>query len=186
MAFRFQRLEIPQVIFVQADTARDERGFFRETYKQSVFAANGIPETFVQDNCSLSARGILRGLHFQKHPKAQGKLVAVAHGAIFDVAVDIRRGSPTYGKWVGRELSDENGCLLYIPPGFAHGFCVLSDLAAVMYKVTAEFSAEQDRGMAWNDPEVGVAWPVENPRLSPKDAKLPFLRSADNNFDFEE
>jgi dTDP-4-dehydrorhamnose 3,5-epimerase len=184
MAFQFQRLEIPEVIMVQATVARDDRGSFRESYKQSVFAANGITETFVQDNSSLSTQGVLRGLHFQKEPRAQGKLVTVSQGEVFDVAVDIRKGSPTYGKWLGMRLSAENGCMLYIPAGFAHGFCALSDIAAVMYKVTAEYAPELDRGVAWNDPEVGVVWPIAEPCLSPKDANLPVLRLADNNFEF--
>ena len=184
MAFRFQRLQIPGVVLIEAQGVRDNRGFFRETYKFSEFSANGISSVFVQDNHSHSTRGVLRGLHYQKQPKAQGKLVVVAHGEVFDVAVDIRKGSPTYGKWVGQVLSAENGCILYVPPGFAHGFCVLSAEADVVYKVTVEYAPELDRGILWNDPEIGIRWPVAEPLLSPKDAQLPLLRGADNNLEF--
>ncbi len=181
MPFQFTRSEIPEVIVVEPRTFRDDRGFFRETYKASEFAAGGIPEVFVQDNYSHSERGVVRGLHYQKWPGAQGKLVTVSQGEIFDVAVDIRRGSPTYARWIGQILSAENGCMLYIPSGFAHGFCVLSDEADVIYKVTAEFSRELDRGIIWNDPDIGIRWQVQEPRLSSKDAQLPRLVDADNN-----
>ena len=182
MAFRFEPLRIPEVILVEALNHHDDRGFFRETYKQSEFAANGIPISFVQDNHSHSARGVLRGLHYQKLPKAQGKLVIVSSGEIFDVAVDLRADSLTYGKWLGQNLSTDNGCMLYVPPGFAHGFCVLSDEADVMYKVTYEFAPEAERGIVWNDPAVGIEWPIKKPSLSSRDAGLPLLQFADNNF----
>lgn len=185
MALRFQRLQIPEVILVEARGLRDDRGFFRETYKQSEFSANGIPFTFVQDNHSHSVRGVIRGLHYQKRPKAQGKLVVVSAGEIFDVAVDIRKGSPTYGRWTSQILSVDNGFMLYVPPGFAHGFCVLSAEADVMYKVTTEYAPELDRGIVWNDPAIGIEWPMPDPILSPKDARLPLLKDADNNFEFE-
>jgi len=182
MAFRFEKMRIPEVILVEALKHSDDRGFFRETYKQSEFASHGIPISFVQDNHSHSARGVIRGLHYQKLPKAQGKLVIVSSGEIFDVAVDLRADSPTYGQWLGQVLSAENGCMLYVPPGFAHGFCTLSDEADVMYKVTCEFAQELDRGVLWNDPTIGVKWPITEPLLSPKDARLPLLKDADNNF----
>jgi len=182
MAFEFKRLEIPDVILVVPQRFGDERGFFAETYKRSHFAANGIPERFVQDNLSHSLRNVLRGLHFQKQPKAQGKLVTALKGRVFDVAVDIRKGSPTYGKWVGKVLSDEDFRMLYVPPGFAHGFIVMSEEADVQYKVTQEYAPELDRGIIWNDPAVGVEWPSDAPLLSPKDAVLPALADADNNF----
>jgi dTDP-4-dehydrorhamnose 3,5-epimerase len=185
MPFEFHRLALPEVILVQATRFGDDRGFFMETYKASAFAEGGIALPFVQDNHSHSARGVLRGLHYQKHPRAQGKLVSVVHGRILDVAVDIRRGSPTYGQWLSCELSAGEGTMLYVPAGFAHGFCVLSDKADVLYKVTAEFDQELDRGILWNDPDVGVEWPFAEPILSPKDAQLPPLRLADNNFEFE-
>jgi dTDP-4-dehydrorhamnose 3,5-epimerase len=180
--FQFHRLEIPEVVLIEAQQYRDDRGFFAETYKLSEFAAHGIPHAFVQDNLSHSARGVLRGLHYQKQPKAQGKLVTVLKGRVFDVAVDIRHGSPTYRQWVGMELSGENCRMLYIPTGFAHGFCVLSETADVVYKVTEEYARDLDRGIVWNDPEIGIQWPVSKPILSPKDAALPLLREADNNF----
>lgn len=185
MAFHIQRLRIPELLLVAPSPLDDPRGFFMEIYKYSVFAAHGIP-AFVQDNYSHSRRGSLRGLHFQKRPKGQGKLVTVLHGEIFDVAVDIRKGSPSYGQWVGQTLSGDNLRLLYIPEGFAHGFCVLSDDADVLYKVTAEYAPELDRGIAWNDQEIGVAWPVRDPVLSGKDATLPRLQDADNNFIYGE
>ena len=184
MPFQFQRLEIPDVILVEARSAKDERGYFMETYKQSVFASNGIPEVFVQDNHSHSMRGVLRGLHYQKHPKAQGKLVMALRGQVFDVAVDIRRGSPTFGKWIGRVLSSENWHMLYMPVGFAHGFCVLSDVADLVYKVTGEYAPDCERGIVWNDPTLGIQWPAAQPVVSTRDAVLPLLQDADFNFEF--
>lgn len=175
MPFRFERLQIPDVILIEPTVFPDERGFFMETYKYSEFAAFGIKERFVQDNHSRSKKGILRGLHYQRLPKAQGKLVRAVVGEIFDVAVDIRKGSPTYGKWVGEKLSAGNIQMLYIPPGFAHGFCVLSEEAEVIYKVTEEFSPEHDAGIIWNDPEIGIDWPIEYPIVSAKDTGLPLL-----------
>ena len=186
MPFRFQRLSIPDVILVKARAFEDRRGFFAETYKRSAFAANGIPDAFVQDNYSHSVRGTLRGLHYQKPPQAQAKLVMVLKGEIFDVAVDIRNDSPTYGQWVGKILSDENLNMLYIPVGFAHGFCVLSKEADVVYKVTAEYAPELDRGILWNDPTIGVRWPIAEPELSSKDARLPTLQEAEINFVYTE
>lgn len=182
MPFQFKRLEIPEVVLVEARAFPDGRGFFAETYKRSQFVTGGIPATFVQDNHSRSRRGVLRGLHYQVHPKAQGKLVGAVRGEIFDVAVDVRRGSPTYGRWVGATLSEENHRLLYMPVGFAHGFCVLSDEADVTYKATEEYAPEHERGVVWNDPEIGIRWPVRRPVLSDVDAGLPPLRKADHNF----
>jgi dTDP-4-dehydrorhamnose 3,5-epimerase len=185
MPFEFQTLEIPGVVLVQAQKFKDHRGFFMESYKRSDFAANGIPHLFVQTNHSHSTQGVLRGLHYQKHPMAQGKLIMVPKGCIFDVAVDIRQGSPTYGHWVGAELSAGNGHMLYVPVGFAHGFCVLSKEADVLYMVTEEYSGEHDTGILWNDPDIGIEWPISDPVLSTKDEQLPLLRDADNNFAFE-
>ncbi|HSJ58924.1 MAG TPA: dTDP-4-dehydrorhamnose 3,5-epimerase [Anaerolineae bacterium] len=182
MPFEFYRLEIPDVVFVKARRFDDERGFFREMYKASAFAEQGIPNNFVQDNLSHSERGVLRGLHYQKAPHPQGKLVMVLRGRIYDVAVDIRRDSATFGQWVGCELTSEGGELLWVPAGFAHGFCVLSDEADVLYKVTDEYARECDRGIVWNDPEIGVEWPVDEPLLSEKDAELPLLRDAEIEF----
>jgi dTDP-4-dehydrorhamnose 3,5-epimerase len=185
MPFTFQRLEIPDIVLVQTRRFDDGRGYFQEAYKASDFAAFGIGEVFVQDNLSHSVYGVLRGLHYQKEPHAQGKLVTALRGRIYDVAVDIRRGSPSYGRWVGAELSVDNGCLLYVPPGFAHGFCVLSAEADVLYKVTAEYAPDDDRGIVWNDPAIGIEWPLAEPLLSSKDAGLPPLQDADNNFTWQ-
>lgn len=182
MPFEFIRTEIPDVVLVRPKVFRDERGFFVETYKHSDFIEAGIPEHFVQDNHSKSARGVLRGLHYQKMPRAQGKLVRCIRGTIFDVAADIRRGSPTYARWVGVELSEDNGEMLYLPPGFAHGFLVLSETAEIVYKCSDEYSPADDRGILWNDPQIGIIWLENNPILSEKDLKLPLLKDADNNF----
>ena len=139
----------------------------------------------MQDNHSKSTYGVLRGLHYQKNPKAQGKLVRCIKGKILDVAVDIRKGSPTFGKWVSAILSEENKHMLYVPVGFAHGFAVLSEEAEVLYKTTDEYSPEHDRGILWNDPEIGIDWQVENPIISEKDKNLPLLKDADINFEFK-
>jgi dTDP-4-dehydrorhamnose 3,5-epimerase len=184
MPFSFYPLDIPEVIGIDYRRFADDRGYFAETYKRSDFVAAGIAEDFVQDNFSYSRRGAVRGLHYQKNPMAQGKLVMVAVGTIFDVAVDIRRGSPSFGRWVGRELSTQNGAMLYIPPGFAHGFSVLSDEAVVVYKVTREYAAELDRGIIFSDPELGIPWSVPDPLVSPKDAAWPPLREADNDYNY--
>jgi dTDP-4-dehydrorhamnose 3,5-epimerase len=183
MPFQFERLEIPEIVLIEAERFEDDRGFFMEMFKASEFAACGIPTAFVQDNLSHSVRGVLRGLHYQKQPKAQAKLVTALRGRIFDVAVDMRQGSPTYGQWLGMELSADNKRMLYVPLGFAHGFCVLSEEADVLYKVTVEYARELDRGILWNDPDIGIRWPIAEPILSPKDAQLPRLREADNNFE---
>ena len=182
MPFTFKKLEIPEVILVTPKSFPDERGFFLESFKESEFASNGIKTIFVQDNLSHSVKGVLRGLHYQKNPKAQAKLVIALRGEIFDVAVDIRKNSPTYGKWVGEILSESNHNSLYIPEGFAHGFCILSEEADVLYKVSQEYSPENEKGIIWNDPEINIAWPIDKPILQEKDSKLPDLKNADNNF----
>lgn len=156
-----------------------------ETFKYSDFAMMGMKEYFVQGNYSRSLYGVLRGLHYQKNPCAQGKLVQCINGKIFDVAVDIRKGSPTYGSCVSVELSGDNNHMLYVPPGFAHGFVVLSESADVIYKCTREYSPEDDRGIIWNDPYINIQWPVKDPVLSEKDSKHPLLKDADNNFEYE-
>ena len=184
MPFTSTKLSIPDVILVEAKSFPDDRGFFMETFKESEFKVNNIDTKFVQDNFSHSTKGTLRGLHYQKDPKAQAKLVTVLHGEIFDVGVDMRKNSPTFGKWVGEILSENNHRLLYVPEGFAHGFCVLSDTADVFYKVNNEYSPENDRGIIWNDPDVGVDWPIDNPVLSDKDQKQPSFKDADNDFIF--
>ncbi|HEX9021823.1 MAG TPA: dTDP-4-dehydrorhamnose 3,5-epimerase [Nitrospirota bacterium] len=182
MPFEFKAIEIPGPVLIRPRVFGDDRGFFLELYKHSDFAQAGIREHLVQDNYSQSAKGVLRGLHYQKNPRAQGKLVVCLKGRIFDVAVDIRRGSVHYGKWAGVELSEENRLMLYVPPGFAHGFEVLSETAEVLYKCTDEYSPPDDRGVIWNDPGIGIAWPLPDPVLSGKDKVHPLLRDADNNY----
>jgi dTDP-4-dehydrorhamnose 3,5-epimerase len=179
MPFRFIELELPGVMVVEPVVFEDERGFFMEAYKHSDFVSAGIGEHFVQDNHSLSARHVLRGLHYQRPPMQQGKLIRCIRGRIFDVSVDIRRGSPTFGRWAGIELSEEDGRMLYVPPDFAHGFVVLSDTAEIIYKCTKEYSPADERGIIWNDPDIGIGWPVKEPVLSGKDAGYPRLRDAD-------
>ena len=183
---RFTACEIPDIILIEFDIFTDERGYFLESYNQPVFHANGIGENFVQDNISFSRKGTLRGLYYQLRPHAQGKLVRVTQGTVFDVAVDIRKGSPTFAQWVGLELSDKNKFALFIPPGFAHGFFVLSEQAMFVYKCTTRYVREFDRGILWNDPEIGIAWPEEiAPILSKKDQANPLLREAENNFIYD-
>jgi dTDP-4-dehydrorhamnose 3,5-epimerase len=169
--FEFTQLEIPDVIVVRAIPFADERGVFVESYRRSSFVEHGIAPQFVQDNHSHSTRGVLRGLHYQDPPEAQAKLVFVVRGEIFDVAVDIRKGSPTYARWVGLRMSADEPRTLYIPEGFAHGFQVLSNEADVVYKVTREYSAEADRGIAWDDPALNITWPIHPAVLSAKDAR---------------
>ncbi len=165
---RFVQTELPGVVVIEPDVYRDDRGFFLETYHQQKYAAAGIAATFVQDNHSRSLGGTLRGLHAQRrHP--QGKLVRVLQGEIFDVIVDIRRGSPTFSRWIGIELSAENFRQCYIPPGFAHGFCVLSDWAEFEYKCTDWYDPTDEIRLLWNDPDIGITWPVRDPLLSDKD-----------------
>ena len=159
---------------VEPHVQTDERGFFLESWQEQRYAAAGLPSRFVQDNHSRSVAGTLRGLHYQlRHP--QGKLVRVVAGAVLDVAADIRRGSPTFGRWVGRTLSAENKLQLYIPPGFAHGFAVLEGPADLLYKCTDYYQPADDRGVRWDDPLLSIAWPIERPMISDKDAKLPHI-----------
>ncbi|MCR5260716.1 MAG: dTDP-4-dehydrorhamnose 3,5-epimerase [Candidatus Gastranaerophilales bacterium] len=175
----FEKTEIEDVILITPQVFGDDRGFFSETYKKSVFEANGIKDDFRQDNHSKSTKGVLRGLHYQANPKAQAKIVRCVKGKILDVAVDIRKGSKTFGKWVSKELSEENKQMLYLPEGFAHGFVVLSDEAEFLYKVSNEYSPKHDRGIRWNDPEINVNWGIDfEPRLSEKDTKQPFLKDV--------
>jgi len=165
---KFLTTALPGVLIIEPDVYRDERGFFLENYHQKKFTDGGLPVRFVQDNHSRSKQGILRGLHAQlKHP--QGKLVRVVRGEVFDVAVDIRRGSPTYKRWVGVNLSADNFRQCYVPPGFAHGFCVTSGEAEMEYKVTDYYDPADELHMIWNDPDLAIQWPVQNPLLSPKD-----------------
>ena len=169
--------ELPEVLLVEPRVFGDARGFFLETFQAERYATAGIPGHFVQDNLSRSAKGTLRGLHFQE-PRAQGKLVLVLHGAVWDVAVDVRRGSPRFGRWVGLELSEENRRQLWIPPGFAHGFCVVSDTADFFYKCTELYAPETERVVRWDDPALGIRWPIAAPLLSAKDRAAPTLADA--------
>jgi dTDP-4-dehydrorhamnose 3,5-epimerase len=178
MPFKFTKLEIRDLILIKPAVFIDQRGFFMESYKESEFIANGINYKFSQDNHSLSKQNVLRGLHYQLNPKAQGKLVRVIKGSIWDVAVDIRKNSPTYLKWIGIELSEQNNEILFIPPGFAHGFVSLTDDVHLTYKCTNEYAAEIDCGIRWDDPDIGIKWPVDNPVISDKDLKLPYLKNA--------
>ena len=182
MPFRFTELDLPGLVLVEETRFEDDRGFFAETFRESAFRDAGIPGPWVQDNHASSIRGVLRGLHYQLPPMAQGKLVRVVDGEVFDVAVDLRRGSPTYGRWQGVRLSGDEGRLLWVPPGFAHGYVVLSETAHFTYKVTAEYAGELDRGVRWDDPAIGVEWPIAAPVLSPKDMALPLLADAENPF----
>ena len=182
MPFSFKRLEIPDLVLIEPKVFEDERGFFMETYREGDFEKAGISEIFVQDNHSRSPKGVLRGLHYQKEPMAQGKLVRCVRGAIFDVAVDLRRGSPTYARWTGMVLSEANRLILWIPRGFAHGYVVLQGDAEVVYKTDNLYSVQHERGLIWNDPDLDIKWPVQNPILSEKDAKYPRLKDADHNF----
>ena len=182
MPFTFKQLSIPDVILAQPKSFSDDRGFFLESFKESDFVLNGINIKFAQDNISHSVLGVIRGLHFQKNPMAQAKLVTAIKGEIFDVVVDIRKDSPTYGKWVSEILSDKDHKLLYVPEGFAHGFCVLSKEAYVYYKVSNEYSPEHERGIIWNDPKLNIDWPISKPIVSGDDAKLPLFENLDNDF----
>lgn len=176
MPFERENLPIPGLVLFKPLVFKDSRGYFKELFKASEFSSLGLSKVFVQDNLSFSRKGVLRGLHYQREPFSQGKLVSCLKGKIFDVAVDIRPESPYFGKWIALELSDENHYLFYIPPGFAHGFQVLSEEALVWYKCTAEYAPEHEAGIIWNDPDLGINWPFKNPILSPKDASLPYLK----------
>ena len=176
MPFEFKRLEIPDVILITPKVFTDERGFFMEIYQKEEFVKAGITGEFVQQNHSKSVKGVLRGLHYQKEPYAQAKLVRCIKGEIFDVAVDIRKNSPTLGKYVSAILSEENKNMLYIPRGFAHGFEVLSRKAEVVYNVDNIYSKESESGILWSDHEIMVKWPIKRPLLSEKDKKWPPIR----------
>lgn len=182
--FKFTGLEIPDLILIEPTVYSDSRGFFMETYNYREFEEYGLKDRYVQDNHSRSIKGVIRGLHYQLRERAQAKLIRVVRGEIFDVAVDIRKGSPHFGRWVGVLLSEENKRMLYIPEGFAHGFCVLSEEAEVIYKVTDFYSPEHERGIIWNDRDIGIKWPVSNPVISEKDMAWPSLREAEIDFQY--
>ncbi len=178
MPFTFRKTGIDEIVVIEPQLYGDQRGFFLETYRESDFRKWGIADVFVQDNHSFSVKGVIRGLHYQIPPRAQAKLIYVVQGAVLDVAVDVRRGSPTFAKFVSEELSDSNRWMMYIPEGFAHGFCALTDSVHIIYKCTREFSPEHDSGVRWDDEEIGIDWPVDAPILSERDRNLPFLREA--------
>ena len=178
MPLSFRDTDIPGVVVIEPQIFEDSRGFFMETLKRSELVAAGLEADFVQENHSLSRRGTVRGLHFQNPPAAQAKLVRAVVGDVFDVAVDIRTGSPTFGAWTSVLLSGDNKSSLYIPPWCAHGFCVLSETAEVIYKTTAEYAPALEGGILWNDPEIGIPWPIESPTLSERDGQLPRLRDC--------
>ena len=168
---------IPGLVVVEPEVYGDSRGFFMETWNSDRYGACGLPDRFVQSNISRSAAGVIRGLHYQ-HPCAQGKLVSVLEGRVYDVAVDIRSDSPTFRQWAGVELSASNHRQLYVPEGFAHGFCVLGESALLSYLCTTQFNAEYDAAIAWNDPDIGIEWPIEHQSLSERDRKAPRLRDV--------
>jgi dTDP-4-dehydrorhamnose 3,5-epimerase len=174
---KFIHTVLPGVVLIEPKVFGDDRGFFLETYNASRFREAGIVAAFVQDNHSRSASGVLRGLHYQE-PNAQGKLVRCTRGSMWDVAVDIRNGSPTFGRWYAVELSEENKRMLWVPPGFAHGFCALTEACEVLYKCTNLYDPASQRGILWNDPQLGIPWPIRDPLLSPKDAAAPRLKDA--------
>ena len=172
---KVESFNIEGLLLLAPEVFYDDRGYFLETFNEARYAEFGIKKHFTQDNFSFSKKGVLRGLHYQAPPFEQGKLVSVFLGKVLDVAVDIRAGSPTFGKYVSVELSEENKKQLWIPAGFAHGFVVLSDFALFAYKCTNAYSKEHDRGILWNDPALGIDWQIENPIVSEKDSHLPIL-----------
>jgi len=174
---RIVKTSLAGVLVIEPQVFDDKRGFFMETYHQKRYGESGIDKIFVQDNLSYSVQGTLRGLHYQ-HPHGQAKLVQVIMGKIFDVAVDIRLGSPTFGRWTGVYLSDENKCQLYIPEGFAHGFCVVSEKVVFTYKCSDFYTPESERGILWSDPRIAVDWHIKTPLLSDKDGKYPCLKDV--------
>lgn len=179
MPCTFTKTDLPEVILIESRVFPDDRGFFLEYYKQSEFIKNGIAGAFVQDNHSQSTKGVLRGLHYQLDPSAQGKLVRCIRGEIWDVTVDIRQSSSTFSHWVGYHLSADNKRMLYIPPGFAHGFITLSEFAEITYKVTAEYDSAADRGVRWDDPQIAIKWPLAEVLVSAKDESAPLLKDAE-------
>jgi dTDP-4-dehydrorhamnose 3,5-epimerase len=184
VSMTFKTLAIPGVTLVTPTLHVDSRGSFAETWRRSLFEQAGLTTTFVQDNRSFSTRGVLRGLHYQSARAPQAKLVSVALGSIVDVVVDLRRGSPAYGEWLAVELTAATAQALFVPEGCAHGFQVISDEALVTYKVSSEYDPAAEHGVRWNDPQLGIAWPLPDPVLSERDANLPLLAGAKVDFTF--
>jgi dTDP-4-dehydrorhamnose 3,5-epimerase len=182
MPITIKNMDIPDVKLVEPAVFNDTRGYFLESYKKSCFENSGIKFDFVQDNHSFSVKNTIRGMHFQKKPYEQGKLVSVITGKIMDVAVDLRPNSKYFKKYVYAILSEENKKMLWVPPGFAHGFLAMED-SHVLYKVTSEYNKEYEAGIIWNDPEIAIKWPVNSPLLSEKDLKLPFLKNIEKCLD---
>lgn len=184
MSFEVIDTELVDLKIIKPRLYGDERGFFMEVYKNSFFEKLGIKENFVQINHSRSQKGVLRGLHYQLNPNAQSKLVRVIYGEVYDVVVDLRKGSPTYKKWFGQVLNTENNLLMYVPKGFAHGFCVLSDYAEFLYSCGSEYSPESEAGLRYDDPDIKIDWPLDNVILSDKDKILPYFKDIKNNFEY--
>ena len=175
MPSSFTPESLPGIVLIEPRVFEDSRGFFMETYKRSEFSAAGLPFDFVQENHSRSVQGTLRGLHGQREPKSQGKLIRVVEGEVYDVAADVRPGSPTFGRWTAITLSADNRRSLFIPPGYAHGFCVVSGQAQVIYKTTTEYAPDFEYGVRWDDPQLNIPWPVREPLLSDRDRRWPLL-----------
>jgi len=184
MPVKIQETEIPGVLLVETSCFRDDRGFFSETYSAPMWEAAGFRESFLQDNLSLSKKGTLRGMHYQIEPHGMGKLVRVIKGAVFDVGVDLRRGSPTFGRWIGRELTEENQLALWFPAGFAHGFVATADQTLVYYKCNYYHTPEAERSLRYDDPTVGIQWPIAPTVISKKDMDAPLLDQAEFNFEY--
>lgn len=182
MAVSISPTDIGDVLAIESQIFRDDRGYFTELYNAKAWAEAGFDHSFVQDNMSVSAKGTLRGLHYQVNPEGQGKLVRALRGSVFDVAVDIREGSPSFGKWTGRTLSEENGLALWIPVGFAHGFLVLEDDTQILYKCTHFYAPGAERTIVYDDPAIGIDWPFEPTELKDRDAAAPGLHEAERNF----
>ena len=182
MPFDFQPAGLPGLVIVKPSVFSDSRGTFFETYKKSDFVAAGIVDEFAQGNQSISRKGTMRGLHFQRPPHVQAKLVRVVRGAVWDVTVDLRKGSATYLKWFGLELSAKNGLMLYIPAGFAHGFLALENDMVFSYKCSLEYNRDSEGGIRWDDPDINISWPAEQIEISPKDASLPYWREEKVEF----
>lgn len=188
MKFKFTTTPISGALIVEPNVYNDDRGFFMEYYNKDEYAKCGFTDLFVQDNHSRSKKGVIRGLHYQLNPYPMGKLVKVVKGQVFDVGVDIRKGSPTFGKWFGDFLSDDSHKMLYFPPGFAHGFLALTDGVELLYKCTGMYNAPSERAIAWDDPDIAIGWPlnlVEKAILSDRDQKHPKLKDAETNFIFK-
>jgi dTDP-4-dehydrorhamnose 3,5-epimerase len=183
--FKITQTKLPGLLVIEPHAFADDRGFFMESYNRDAFAALGLNLTFLQDNHSRSKKGVVRGLHYQLEPAGMGKLVSCLHGSIFDVGLDLRQGSPTFGNWYGEILSGDNHQMLYLPPGFAHGFMALEDNSDVLYKCTNVWRPEHERAIVWNDPAVGIKWPLDKvgkPLVNAKDAGAPLFKDAETNF----